>query len=318
MKRLIVLLTVVSFLLISAVPSGAISLELGDFGMKLRDVTYFDVPAGQPGAPTPAPGGIGSGNLWGIASITSIHGLLAGDIEIPLLAASYWNEGDGGQYLQAVYGGLTLNRTVDAGGSPAIGFPYDSYFQDDLSTAELAYMKVYLLNNNAMDNVDYAAGPNALVGQGASGTFGAGIMSGQLWLDMVFAPGILLAYDPMALPADLEHVKNAGILAGSGTLYANIVGGIAAPLFQTGQFPLYPPVSPWPWSADIKMQTDITFLYNPITGVWTDPAGWTAVSEDPVTGTVVPEPASMILLGSGLIGLAGLARKRRKKPGKHS
>ncbi len=39
-------------------------------------------------------------------------------------------------------------------------------------------------------------------------------------------------------------------------------------------------------------------------------SGWIGDTE---TGTPVPEPATMVLLGSGLIGLAGLARKKFKK-----
>ena len=40
---------------------------------------------------------------------------------------------------------------------------------------------------------------------------------------------------------------------------------------------------------------------------------WVFASNDPAHIGVVPEPATMLLLGSGLIGLAGFARKRSKK-----
>jgi hypothetical protein len=329
MKKSVFLLFGILVFFLMIVPSYAITLEVGNFGMKFRDVTFLDVDQDElPGVVPTQPGVLGSGNLWGVASVTTIHGLMGGNIESPLLGAGYWSEGTDGEFLQVVYGGMTLNRTVDGNGTPASSFPFDMYFQDDATTAELAYLKVYKVDYDAMAD-DYIAGPN-VAGGGESGTFGTNIMSGELWLDCIINPYVLANYDANAVFGDLEFVKNSSIETGAATMYLDIIGGTAADLFIRDQFPLFP-FAAWEAAiaalfpgtpleeiyADLKVQSDLTALINPNgttpAEFWVDSYGWSAVSEDPVTGSVVPEPATMLLLGTGLMGLAGLSRRRKSK-----
>lgn len=93
-------------------------------------------------------------------------------------------------------------------------------------------------------------------------------------------------------------------------LFLEIIGGSAAYMFGTGIGNIVGT------GASYDLFSDYT-AYNP-TAVPTyqvlpaSTGGWQLASTDPIHGYVIPEPATLTLLGFGIAGL-GLARRRKKK-----
>lgn len=310
-KNLMVKLVIlVSIFLLAASTVSASVIEPGYFGLKYSDFTYTDFDYARyfpdsnlPYHPLQDQQNI-SNNVWGITALTSSHTLLDGNIENNLLGQpSYYNNGDDGNYYYGVYGGLTIDRVDGTGGAGT-----EIYLK---AAAGGAYLKIYELDvaDAGAYNADFFAGPN-VAGAGAFGTFGSNIISsGTLYLDLAFSEGTLLAYSPNAILTDLEIITLSSSVTGSAESYMDVVGGTGASIIARDGFPVNAPVPGFPYLADLKVISDLTADFSG--GAWN--GDWTTTSQDPITGSAVPEPSTFLLLGCGVLGLVFCTRRKRSQ-----
>jgi hypothetical protein len=290
-----------------AVSSGwAISVPTEPLGIKFIDQTFSDLNYGNEPRSTfidalpvhPQQDGTPTENIWGIVSMQGVYTLIDGQPELQNLSGdAYYNPGDDGKYYYGVFGGVTVisitnNNEVRLGVDP--------------TSPEGAYLKIYEHDSTGAYDADVLAGPN-VAGDGHWNTFGTNIISdGTLFLDLVYSPLTLANYDAGYVAGELELITLSSATVGAAEAYFDIIGGSGAGLFESNSFPFSFPGIPGSY-ADLKLVSDLTAQF--VGGNWQ--SLWTASSEDPVTGVgVIPEPGTMLLLGTGLIGLAGVGRKK--------
>ena len=278
MKKIVLIAALIAGLSVASTP--AFAFDIGDY----RDVVEFkfsDFTAGT--LYQSSSNGYGNANgsedAWSIFKVSTI--------KTPS-AQTLWYDGKDGEELTGIFYGLDDDAwTVSASGLnvQSIGGIIDVYLDDS-------------------DNVGYTAfnptgGPSARTGANTYPT----VTDGELFLRLALVPGIKYGdgdttNDHITYDNDLDATTSP--FTGDGAFYLVVLGGSAAPLFDSNEYQLVSDSGVISY-ADFFGQFDTEAPGS---------FGWLANSEDPISGRAVPEPASMLLLGTGLFGLAGLRRKK--------
>lgn len=202
-------------------------------------------------------------------------------------------------YLVGVFSGITV-ASIGNGGTTTgnSGGTFSIYL---VTAAELATKGLTIGNLFAQGTGGYAAGGCSVNTQCYNGITNVG---GTDIINFDLVPGGDAAGDTLVANINATSVP----LTGSATAFADITGGVDADEFLKDVY-----TTAIGTKADLNISDE--FCPGGSGGRCVKVGDWSDDSFDPVTGNVVPEPGSLALIGSQLVGLGAFIGWRRKRRG---
>ena len=231
-----------------------------------------------------APGGDGTTDNWGVFQVN--------DIADAITNATFWDSGDDGEYLIGLFYGIdyqSVNTTTTTSNLQSVGGTFDVYVlnEDQLNDFQASLIDGVdqYYDNDTIDYNEYHTITD---------------ISAPLFLSFDLVPGITPT-DDNTIDGNLDIAT--AVFSGDATWYASITGGDYAYLFDTNGYSVS-------WTDGVGVQNGFADLYGVSDFGQATGGDFPTESQDPIEGTLVPEPSSIMLLGLGLLGFAGAIRRK--------